>query len=144
MVSDTFSRKQCVLELLKEVWGEGNLNRIEALIAATYTIHHDPGDPWHGRVLTVQEYADRVIKSRAPFPDQKFEVVEVMEDGEKVAVTWHWAGTHLGEIAGFAPSGRKLVMSGATVYHFEGKLLAGHWQITDRLSIFQQLHGGSA
>ena len=143
-MSDTSFRKQRVLELLREVWGEGNLNRIEALIAATYTIHHDPGDPWHGRVLTIKEYVDRVIQSRAPFPDQKFDVVEVMEDGEKVAVTWHWTGTHLAEIAGFAPTGRKLVMSGATVYHFNGGLLAGHWQITNRLSIFQQLHGGSA
>ena len=144
MVFETFSRKQRVLELLQVVWSEGNLSRVEALIAPEYTIHHDPGDPWHGRVLTVQGYVDRVIKLRAPFPDQKFDVVEIMEDGEKVAVTWHWAGTHLGEIAGFAPTGRKLVMSGATVYYFNGELLAGHWQITDRLSIFQQLHGRSA
>lgn len=141
---ETMSRKQRVLQLLRDVWGEGSLDGIESLIAATYTIHHDPGDPWHGKVLTVPEYADRVVKSRAPFPDQKFDVVELMEDGEKVAVTWHWAGTHLGEIAGFAPTGRKLAMSGATIYYFNGPLLAGHWQITDRLSIFQQLHGKSA
>ena len=143
-MSETFSRKQRVVELLEEVWGEGNLNRIEALIAASYTIHHDPGDPWHGRALTVQEYVDRVIKSRAPFPDQKFSIVELIEDGERVAVTWHWAGTHLGEISGFAPSGRKLTMSGATIYYFDAELIVGHWQITDRLSIFQQLHGRSA
>lgn len=144
MVSDKFSRKQYVLELLREVWSEGNLNRIESLIASEYTIHHDPGDPWHGRALTVQEYVDRVVKSRGPFPDQKFDVVDLLEDGEKVAVTWHWSGTHLGEIAGFPPTGRKLVMSGATVYSFSGRRISGHWQISDRLSIFQQLHGGSA
>ncbi|MBK8069631.1 MAG: ester cyclase [Rhodanobacteraceae bacterium] len=144
MVADNFSRKQYVLELLSEVWSQGNLDRIEFLIASEYTIFHDPGDPWNGRVLTVQQYVDRVAKSRAPFPDQRFTVVDLLEDGEKVAVTWHWVGTHLAEIAGFAPSGRKLAMSGATVYSFNGERICGHWQISDRLSIFQQLHGGSA
>jgi hypothetical protein len=30
-------------------------------------------------------------------------------------------------------------MSGATVYYFEGERLSGHWQIVDRLGVFQQL-----
>lgn len=31
------------------------------------------------------------------------------------------------------------MMPGATVYYFENDRIAGHWQIVDRLSVFQQL-----
>ena len=30
-------------------------------------------------------------------------------------------------------------MSGATVYYFDDEKIVGHWQITDRLGVFQQL-----
>jgi len=30
-------------------------------------------------------------------------------------------------------------MSGATVFSFDGAQATGHWQVSDRLSVFQQL-----
>ncbi|PLY01441.1 MAG: hypothetical protein C0622_07340 [Desulfuromonas sp.] len=35
-------------------------------------------------------------------------------------------------------------VEGATVYYFAGDRITGHWQIADRLSIFQQLRQASA
>ena len=32
-------------------------------------------------------------------------------------------------------------MSGLTIYYFDGARLSGHWQIVDRLSVYQQLTG---
>jgi predicted ester cyclase len=45
----------------------------------------------------------------------------------------------VGDIPGFPASGKQIKMSGATVYYFEGNRITGHWQITDRLGVFQQL-----
>jgi predicted ester cyclase len=48
--------------------------------------------------------------------------------------------THLGDYPGFPATGRRITMSGATVYFFgESDKLTGHWQITDRLGVYQQL-----
>jgi predicted ester cyclase len=54
-------------------------------------------------------------------------------------MTWFWAATHKGDIPGFPASGNHIMVSGATVYYFDGDQLSGHWQITDRLGVYQQL-----
>jgi len=136
-------RKQRLREFLARVWSSGDIDAVDRFVAPLYKIHHDPGDRWEGQTLSLTEFKDRVYQSRSPFPDQRFDVAEMIEEANRVAVTWHWSGTHLGDIPGFKASGRLLTMSGATVYGFEGNgdesRLNGHWQIVDRLSIFRQL-----
>jgi len=136
-------QKEILAAFLKEVWNEGNLAAADKFIAAKYTIHHDPGDPWDGQTLDFEGFKERVRLSRAPFPDQRFEIQEFLADGNAVAITWFWTGTHLGDILGFPATGRPIKMSGATVYYFEGERITGHWQITDRLGVYQQLRQAS-
>lgn len=124
---------------IKQVWNEGNLDAIAEFIAPTYTVFHDPGDPWEGKTLDLEGFKERVSVSRAPVPDQKFQIQEIYEQNNTVCITWMWSGTHQGALAGFPASGKELKMSGVTVYHFEGDKIKGHWQVADRLSIYQQL-----
>lgn len=132
-----------VRKLIEKVWNQGDADAAAEFIAPTYTIHHDPGDPWEGRTLDLERFKDRVRQSRMPVPDQRFELLDVFEGEDRVAITWLWSGTHEGEIAGFPASGRTLAMTGATVYLFDGDRIAGHWQIADRLGIFRQLRQAS-
>lgn len=90
--------------------------------------------------LDIAGFKERVRQSRAPFPDQRFDVQEMFADGEAVVVTWLWSATHQGDLPGFPATGKPIRMSGATVYYFdETDRIAGHWQITDRLGVYQQL-----
>lgn len=132
-------KKNVLKEFIRKVWDEGDVDAASDFIASAYTIHHDPGDPWEGMTLDLEGFKDRVRKSRAPFPDQHFDLQEVFENADSVAITWLWRGTHLGEIAGFPATGREITMSGATVYYFDGNSITGHWQVADRLSVFRQL-----
>ena len=117
--------KAHILEsFIQRVWNEGDVESASDFIAPAYTIHHDPGDPWEGMTLDAEGFKDRVRESRAPVPDQRFSLRDVCEDRDRVVITWVWTGTHQGEIAGFAGTGRELAMSGATVYHFEGERIA--------------------
>src|SRR5262245_27571429 len=106
---------------LKEVWSDGAVERCGAYLAETYTIHHDPGDPWEGRRLDLEEFQRRVALSRAPFPDQQFEIQEMIADTGRVAVTWHWSATHKGHYPGFPATGKPITMSGVTVYYFDDR-----------------------
>jgi steroid delta-isomerase-like uncharacterized protein len=125
---------------MQEVWSDGNVERCDAYLAETYTIHHDPGDPWDGQSLDVAGFKRRVRQSRAPFPDQRFHVLEMLSDESKVMVTWNWMATHSGDLQGFPATARSMAMSGATVYYFnDAGRIAGHWQVSDRLGIYQQL-----
>jgi steroid delta-isomerase-like uncharacterized protein len=89
--------------------------------------------------LDVAGFQDRVSTSRAPAPDQLFDIQESYENENSVCITWLWSGTQVKTIAGIPPSGKELHMSGATVYYFENNRITGHWQVADRLGVFQQL-----
>jgi len=136
-MSDLKSR---LAAFLSDVWTDGRLDLIPRYVGETYKIHHDPGDPWEGCLLSLDGFRDRVATSRAAAPDQVFTPVDMVADHQRVAVAWTWTGTHLGDLPGFPASGRPMTMSGLTVYHFDGwDMLTGHWQIADRLGVAQQL-----
>jgi steroid delta-isomerase-like uncharacterized protein len=137
-------RKQRLAEFLDRIWSRGEYDAIPAFIAPRYSILNDPGDPWHGQTLDRDGFRDRIEKSRGPFPDQAFTPVSMLADGEAVAVSWTWQGTHLGDIPGFAASGKVIEMTGMTIYGFEGMLINSHWQVCDRLGVFMQLQAHAA
>lgn len=132
-------KKAFVAAFLDIVWTRGDVSEVERFLAPRYTIRSDPGDPWDGRTLTREEFAERLTISRAPFPDQVFIVDEMIANEAGVAVAWRWEGTHLADLPGFPASGRKVKTSGLTFYSFEDGKLSGHRQQTDRLGVFQQL-----
>jgi len=133
------NRKQLLSQFIKEVWTDGDISAADKYVAASYTIHHDPGDPWDTKQLDLGAYKERVRISRAPFPDQRFDIQEFFEDGDAVVITWLWTATHQDALPGFPASGKTIRMSGATVYYFSGDRVTGHWQITDRLGVYRQL-----
>jgi steroid delta-isomerase-like uncharacterized protein len=143
-MTKSVNAKEILRQFTREVWSEGNIEASDKYIAPKYKIHHDPGDPWEGRILDLAGYKERVKALRAAFPDQRFDIQELFEDGEAVVMTWLWYATHKGDIAGFPATGKKIKMSGATVYYFEGSQLTGHWQITDRLGVYRQLRQASS
>lgn len=139
------ARKERLAAFIRDIWDEGRIDAANAYLAERYTIHHDPGDPWDGQALDLAGYKERLRLSRAPFPDQKFDIQALYADGDAVVMTWLWTATHRGEIAGFPATGKLIRMSGATAYYFDGDdRLTGHWQVTDRLGIFQQLQANKA
>jgi Predicted ester cyclase len=136
-------RKQCLAAFIQAVWDEGRVDAADDYIAQAYVIRHDPGDPWHGQTLDRAGFKDRVRQSRAAFPDQRFAIQGLFSDGDSVVMTWLWRGTHAADLPGFTATGQTIHMSGATVYMFDADdRLTGHWQITDRLGVYQQLQRG--
>lgn len=114
-------RKKLLASFIEEVWSQGRIDACDDFIGETYTIRHDPGDPWDGQVLSRDGFKDRVRVSRGPFPDQRFTLASAFEERDTVVIAWTWEATHKGEIAGFAATGAALTMSGLTVYDFDGK-----------------------
>lgn len=133
--------KEFLARFIQEVWSDGMVDAADHYLAPVYTIHHDPGDPWDGQRLDLAGFKNRVRKSRAPFPDQRFTIHELTAESGRVVASWFWTGTHMGDMAGFPASGKPISMSGITVYYFDAGRIAGHWQISDRLGVYQQLGG---
>jgi len=142
---DMQQRRAVLQEFLDRVWSGGDIDACDAFLASHYVIRHDPGDPWEGQTLDLEGFKARVRASRAPFPDQRFDVQGWHAGDDSIAVTWLWSATHKGDFPGFPATGRTITMSGATVYYFdENNHLTGHWQVTDRLGVFRQLQAAKA
>jgi predicted ester cyclase len=65
----------------------------------------------------------------AAVPDWRFEVLDLVVDGDKVAVRWRTSGTFsgTGDVLGFAPNGRPIELEGADVFTVDdGKIVANH------------------
>jgi steroid delta-isomerase-like uncharacterized protein len=139
MTATLTPKKQLLVDFLREVWSEGKVEAVSKYLSSTYTIHNDPGDPWHGQALSQDGFRERLVTSRAAAPDQVFTVERMVEDGADIAVAWTWKGTHLGDLPGMPATGKPLNMTGLTIYDFVDSRLAGHWQVADRLSIYQQI-----
>ncbi len=122
-----------------EVWNTSDVDAADAFLAPVYTIHSDPGDPWDGQSLNPEGFKKRLIASRAPVPDLKFEVIDTLGDGDRVAVSWVMRGTQTGPLGDLEATGRAIEAKGLTIYYFENKKIPGHWQVVDRLSVMAQL-----
>ena len=129
---------------IEDVWNRGDVEAAARYIAPRYTIRHDPGDPWDGKTLDLPAYRERVRLSRAPFPDQRFTIRELLADPGRVFIAWDWLATHQGDLPGFPATGKPIRMSGATVYYVEDGRFSGHWQIADRLGVYGQLRQSAA
>jgi len=137
----TTNNKKIVENFLLEVWNNGDAKAAEKCLASRYTIHHDPGDPWDGQTLDIEGFKDRLRKSRFAFPDQRFTILETIAEDDRVVISWDWTGTHKEDIPGFPASGKVISMTGLTIYYLKEGKITGHWQLVDRLGVFQQLSG---
>ena len=131
--------KAILARFIDEAWNNGNLDVVDELVAPRYVIHHDPGDPWDSRTLDPAAFKQRLVESRAPFPDLCFTVGEIVAEDDRVAVTWRLCGTQSGDLPGFPTSGKKVDLSGMTIYYFTDGKISGHWQEKDRLALLGQL-----
>jgi predicted SnoaL-like aldol condensation-catalyzing enzyme len=115
-----FDSAAFVVEFLDVVWNNGEVDAAARYVTDGYTIHHDPGDPWEGQRLTLEEFRSRVRTSREPAPDQHFAVQEILAGDDMVMVAWLWSGTI---------AAQQWATSGATVYYLEDHKISGHWQV---------------
>jgi len=76
---------------------------------------------------------------RRSFPDLTFAVEEQIVDGDRVVSRWTASGTHEGEFAGIAPTGRRGVVGGVSIARFAGDRLTNVWTMWDVHGLLDQL-----
>jgi steroid delta-isomerase-like uncharacterized protein len=106
------------------------------LVAASY-VGHDPGEP--EPVRGPEGLAARIEGYRLAFADARVAVDEQVCEGERVVSRWTLRGTHTGELAGIAATGKQVTVSGVTISRVEDGRLVESWTSWDRLGLLVQL-----
>jgi steroid delta-isomerase-like uncharacterized protein len=76
----------------------------------------------------------------AAFSDLRWEVEDILVDGDKVVGRFTMTGTHDGELMGMPPTGKSIAVPGIDIVRFgDDGLGHEHWGITDVMGMMQQL-----
>ncbi len=127
--------KLIVKRLFEEPW-KGNFDVIDEFVAPNY-VGHDPAEP--EPIRGPEGLRANIEKYLAGFPGGGVTVDDQIVDGDKVATRWTGRGTQTGEVAGIAPTGKEVTISGLTISRLEGGMVVEEWATWDTLGMLIQL-----
>jgi predicted ester cyclase len=125
-MQDLNRNKQTIRSLYEEALSGHRLQLIDELFAPEF-----PGG--------AAGFRAQIAGLISAFPDIQYTVLDLVAEGERVAVRWQWAGTHAAPFRGFAPTQAKVSNDGMAIFAFSGGRIAGVELQTDRLGFLQQL-----
>jgi len=92
------------------------------------TVHRTPGN-----------YADHVREMIEAYGTFTLEVQEMISQEDRVYVRWKQTGTHVGQVDGFAPTGKPIIEIASAVYRVDQGKIVEYWIQIDREGIRVQL-----
>ena len=118
---------------------EGWANRGDPLVAdaliATNVVLRNPPHVVQG----LATYKQGMAAFHAAFPDLRFTIEEEIAEGNSIAVRWTMRATHLGEYQGRAPTGKKVTVTGISIFQIADGKIQDIAVNMDRLGQFEQL-----
>lgn len=71
-------------------------------------------------------------------PDMRLDLEDVVAENGKVAVRLTICGTHRGDLAGIALTGRTIQVGALDLFHLRDGELLGHWALFDTLGMLRR------
>jgi predicted ester cyclase len=129
-----------VRAFVDEALNRHSLAAIDRFCAVDYVWHGMAGAEVHGR----EAFKREVAVFFDAFPDIKVDVLDIIVSGDRAAVRFQESGTHRGQFAGVAPSGRVGAWDGIAIYRVADSLLVEEWSVTDRLALLEAIGAAPA
>jgi steroid delta-isomerase-like uncharacterized protein len=131
----TEENKAIIRRMTEGFYNQGNVDLAEHFFADSY-VHHDPASP-HVRNRDGLKASLRAFL--AGCPDLHITTDQLLAEGDMVAKRWTYHATQSGDLAGMAPTGTRIAMSGLELFRLEDGKIAESWLGYDNLSLMQQL-----
>lgn len=126
--------KQIVRRLYEKVFGEGQLEVADQLVHAECRDLHDPRD--RRGPARVKEVATML---RSAFPDQSWEIGQLVAEGDRVAMYCTWTGTHAGTFMGIPPTGRRASVPHLYLFRLKDEQVTEYAVVRDDFGMMRQL-----
>ena len=131
------TNKELLRRFYKDVYVDWNMSFADEVVSPQFTSHDWPaGFPTGPEAF--RAYYDELRKT---VPDARYEVDDLIAEGDRVVVRWRLLGTHKGEFQGIAPTGRKIVLKGIAIYRVEDGKLMERWVVSDLYGVLEQIRG---
>ena len=126
--------KESLRKQIEEVWNKGNLEIIPEVISSDFSMMDLSGVELKGP----EGFSQMVTFWRSMFPDLHFTIVDMVAEGDKVAVHVTYTGTFSGPFGDIEPTGKQVNLTEATFYKFKDGKVIGQTIFLDFLSFYQQ------
>lgn len=124
--------KAVARQFFEEVLSRGKLDK--------YSDSHTTDFVGHGteRDFTLDEDMSAAREERTAMPDMQVAVNLVLAEGDLVAVHWTAWGTNTRPGMGLPATGRKIRVSGITIFRFKAGKISEEWSAWNMLSVLKQ------
>ena len=118
---------------------KGNVDVIDEIL--------DPSFVPHGETMGLdQSSSDRreamkrgILSSRGGLPDLVVMVEDTIAEGDKVVCRLTYRGTHTGNLANVAPTGRQITFTAIAINRFANGKIVERWFNSDELGMMRQV-----
>jgi steroid delta-isomerase-like uncharacterized protein len=118
------------------VFNEQNYDVVGVLLADDL-VDHNPALPME--VTSPEEFKEAVAMIHSAFPDFEAPIEDIIAEGDRVVTRTREMGTHEGEFAGVAPTGKSVEIQGINIYRIEDGRIAEMWIQVDTMGLMGQL-----
>jgi steroid delta-isomerase-like uncharacterized protein len=129
------SNKDTTRRFYDEVINQGKLDLIDELVSSDFVEHEE----FPGLGNTREAVKGFFTMFRSAFPDMKFTMEDILEDGDKIVVRAMITGTHKGEFMGIPATGKSVRVQAIDMVRFENGKMMEHWGATDTAGMMEQL-----
>lgn len=106
----------------------------DELWSPDYVRHSDTG------TLDRESFRATIEELNAAFPDLSVEILDTVEQGDRVAFRWESTGTHSGTYMGVPATHKRVVARGMTISRFDDDgRIAEEWTSWDKASVLRSL-----
>ena len=126
--------KAVVLEYHK-VWNEGKYETLNDLLTSDFVCHYLTSEEWSGIEASKKAISDW----RALFPDWKEEIVDIIQEKDKVVTRYKATATHTRTYEEIDSTGAKIEIYEVSIYRISNGKIAEQWCFPDDPSIKTQI-----
>ena len=129
------ANKTLVRRFYNEVYVDWNMALVDEVVSPRFTSHDWP----EGGSTGPQAFRDYYAAIRSAVPDARYEVDDLIADGDRVAVRWRLLGTHEGAFGGIAPTGKPIALRGIAIYRLDAGKLMERWVVSDLHGLLEEV-----
>ena len=116
-----------------DTWNRGDLQGMAGFWSPDMVHHTRSGSHGFDEVISI------VAGFMAAFPDLRFDIDDMVAEGDRVASRMTAQGTHTGTYLGALPTGRRVSCTVLGIARIADGKLVEHWGVTDELHLMQQV-----
>jgi predicted ester cyclase len=133
--TDIAANKAVYERMVNEVVNQGKYDVVDEIFHPDYVDHVAPP----GTTPGLEGVKEIFNMFRTGFPDVKFNIDQMIGEGNYVATLVHGEGTHTGQFVAFPPSGKHAVWRSVGFFRIQDGKIREHWGIPDLLGLLIQI-----